>query len=117
MRGRNVSCPQVVRLPEVMRMAYRIVYGPEPKKRTNPPLGQLRIQVLTAVFLLIFVLAVKYGWPEGTAALQRVLLPGEPSVTQQALEGMVSDLQEGEPLGEAFTAFCQQIIDDGKAAD
>lgn len=98
-------------------MAYRIVYGPEPKKRTNPPLGQLRMQVLTAAFLLIFVLAVKYGWPEGTAALQRVLLPGEPSVTQQALEGMVADLQEGEPLGEAFTAFCQQIIDDGKEAD
>lgn len=94
-------------------MGYRIVYGPMPKEiECNRP-SPLRLQAMTAAFLLAFVIGVRLFYPEGTALLQDLLLPGGKTVTEEALTGMISGLQNGEPLGEAFTAFCQEIIDHG----
>ena len=91
-------------------MSYRIVYGPEqkiPKKKEFPT---SRIRVITALFLLLFSISVKKYWPDGHAKLAELLLPGNPGVTQLALEDMVFDLGEGVPLSDAFAAFCRQII-------
>lgn len=94
-------------------MAYRIVYGPMPPVSREKNYKFLRIQMLTALFLLLFVLLVRQAWPEGTAVLRSMLLPGEPTVTEAAFSEMVIDIQSGEPVREAFTAFCRQIVDDG----
>ena len=91
-------------------MSYRIVYGPEiPAPELNRG-GAFRIQMWTAVFLLVFALLVRQMWPEGTRILRNYLLPGDLTVTEAALSDMVAGLQVGQPAGEALTAFCRQII-------
>lgn len=95
-------------------MAYRIEYGPPVPVQYQARSNKHSLQVMTAVFLLLFTLLVKVYYPAGTAKLREFLLPGMPSVTQQALETMVSELRDGDPLRDAFTAFCEQIISDDK---
>lgn len=92
-------------------MSYRIVYGPMPKRK---PLGQgsmLRVQLMAVGFALLFVFLVRMFWPDGLQALQSVLIPGEAGITEAAFGEMVSNLREGQPMGEAVTAFCRQVID------
>ena len=91
-------------------MSYRINYSPEQKIPKRKDSYSSRIRVITAVFLVLFALGVKNHWPEGHERLVKLLLPGEPGVTQTALEDMVSDLGAGVPVSEAFTAFCRQIM-------
>lgn len=97
-------------------MAYRIVYGPMPKGTCPERRSTFRFHLLTAVFLLLFVLLVRQAWPEGTERLRSVLLPGEPGSTEKAVQVLLTDVQEGEPIGDAVTAFCRQIIENGQAS-
>lgn len=94
-------------------MGYRIEYGPTEEKMRKSSGMVRRLQVLTAAFLLLFILLVRQAWPEGTAKLREFLLPGEPSVTQAAFGDLLTDIREGSPFREALTAFCQQVIDNG----
>ena len=94
-------------------MAYRIVYGGESRReRVNRGVG-LRFQTMTAVCLLLFTLAVSQLWPEGTAKLREYLLPGM-NGTQGAVLELMAQIQAGEPVEQALTVFCRQIIEDGK---
>lgn len=92
-------------------MSYRIVYGPMPRAEKPQDWSLLRIQIWSAVFMLLFALLVRQLWPEGVDILKSVLIPQEPTVTEQAVSDMVVDLQTGIPLEDALTAFCRQIID------
>ena len=87
-------------------MGYRIVYGEDPFVKTGQEKSHLR--VLTAGFLLALVVMVRLFWPQGTVLLQRTLLPRENAAFQQ----LRSDIQAGEPMGDAVTAFCQRIVED-----
>ena len=100
---------------EVIFMAYRISYAPPVPESHRPQKDPLRLQVMTAVCLLVFTLLVKTWFPAGTDKLRQLLIPDVPSVTQQALDGFVIDIREGDPLADAFTAFCQHIISHGQA--
>lgn len=94
-------------------MGYRVVYGQMPrveKRRSGRP---LRLQALTAVFLLVFTLTVRQAWPEGQKVLRQFLIPGEPTVTEEAFRDMLEDIQQGESIGDAVTAFCTQIVEYG----
>ena len=97
-------------------MAYRIVYGPMPKATSPGRQISLRISMMTVVFLLLFVLLVKQTWPEGTDMLRSVLLPGEPGKTETAVQTLLEDMRNGEPVGDAVTAFCRQIIENGQTS-
>ena len=96
---------------EGISMAYRVEYGPREPKKTSRLWTQPRMQIFTAVFLLIFLLGVRQTWPEGTAKLKEFLLPGKPASTETALQNFVVNLKEGSGIGDAFTTFCQEIID------
>lgn len=96
-------------------MAYRIEYGPPIPERYQKKNNPLRLKIMTAVCLLVFALLVKTWFPAGAEKLQQLLLPGAPSVTQQALDALVTDIRSGDPLNAAFTAFCQHIIDHDSA--
>lgn len=39
------------------------------------------------------------------------LLPGDPEITAAALDELRQDLYDGQPIQEALTAFCREIID------
>lgn len=99
----------------MISLSYRIEYGPAipPQYRQKPKF--LRLQVMTALFLLLFVLIVRQYFPAGVRTLRQLLLPIHPSVTQQALDELVIDIRDGESFGNAFTAFCVQIISHDQA--
>ena len=87
-------------------MGYRIVYGPE-----FPPPGKSRLGLWTAVFLLVFVTAVRLTWPVGTEYLWGILKPGEQTV--QAFARMVEEVENGQGMGEAVTTFCRSVVANG----
>lgn len=58
-------------------------------------------------------LAVTLMVPRGRLWVRDLLLPGDEDITAAALEGIVSDLRAGEPLGEALETFCKEIIAGG----
>ena len=87
-------------------MGYRIVYGPELPVRRRSRLG-----LWTAVFLLVFVTAVRLTWPVGTEHLRKVLQPAEETV--QAFAQMVDEVENGQGMGEAVTAFCRSVVAHG----
>lgn len=63
--------------------------------------------------LSVAVLAVSLLVPRGRLWVRNLLLPGDEEITVAALEGMVEDLRDGEPLGEAVESFCREIIAGG----
>lgn len=84
-------------------MGYKIRYGlriPAEKKRG-------RWQYVAAIVLAVVIALLCVDIWNG----RQWLLPGDPQVTAQALDTMVDSIREGEPLGEAITCFCREIIE------
>ncbi|MBQ8237774.1 MAG: hypothetical protein IJZ39_06490 [Oscillospiraceae bacterium] len=90
-------------------MGYRIVYGKDAFAETGERKSHLR--AMTAGFALALVVLVRIFWPEGTAVLRDVLLPGQSTAFSQLTE----DLRAGEPIGDAVTAFCRSIVEEAVA--
>ena len=95
-------------------MPYRIEYGSAIPARYIKKKKPFRLQVMTAVCLLLFSLAVRYFFPAGIETMRSVLLPAAHSITQEALDAFMCDLRSGEPLSDSFTAFCVHIIEHDK---
>ena len=70
---------------------------------------------MTAVCLLIFVICVWKFSPAGTSILRGYFISDSKTVTQTALDGFVSNIQDGESVGDAFFAFCTQILESDPA--
>ena len=89
-------------------MGYRIVYGEEPTIGRKSRLG-----LWTAVFLLIFVTAVRLAWPAGAEQLRAVLEPKGETVV--AFSEMVANVGAGQGMGEAVTAFCRSVVNSAQS--
>ena len=96
-------------------MSYRIEYGTAVPVKFQETKRKSHVRTLTALCILLFALGVGKFWPDGRQVLQKYLLPGEPTVTEAALSGLMSDLTQGTDLEQAMLTFCQQIIEHGKA--
>ena len=88
-------------------MGYRITYGQTvsykffPNK--NRKIYRRRIIAgIAIVTLLAGLLSYKSAWMR--------LLPGEERITFMALSNMVERLKNGEPMKEAVTVFCQELV-------
>lgn len=91
-------------------MSYRIEYGPAIPNRYITKNSFLRLQSMTAICLLLFSLIVRHFFPAGTEMLRHILLPGELSVTQEAVETFMCDIRNGEDFTDSLTAFCEYIV-------
>lgn len=91
-------------------MAYRISYGPEVPKQFQKRRSRLRLQVMTAGWLLVFALVVRLFFPAGSALLRQCLQPEPENITQKALNGFVAALRQGETVGDAIYTFCESVI-------
>ena len=96
-------------------MAYRIEYGTPVPQRYQKKHHPQRLQILTAGCLLLFVILVWQFFPAGSDMLYTLLIPGEKSVTQAALDGFVTNIRCGGSVGDAFFAFCTQILESDPA--
>lgn len=107
---------RIIEYPEVMRMGYRILYGPEISRYCNNRRDKKRLWGMTLGCLLLFLALTMQLWPEGRAVLENMLLPGDPAVTKQAFSVMTEQLQSGEAIADAAAAFCQEVLDGAEAA-
>ncbi len=91
-------------------MSYRIEYNPFTPPGRREHLSP-RLPVLTCLFFVLFLLAVKSLWPAGQEALTRLLLPLQTTAdTREAAAAFLSDLQKGHNFRDALTAFGRQIV-------
>lgn len=92
-------------------MGYTIAYhGADAAKKTTVR-RRSQLPVLTAAFLLVFLLLTNLFWPAGRNKLRHIILPGDPDVTAHAVTVLVDDLRAGAPVGEAVKTFCSEILD------
>lgn len=93
-------------------MGYRIEYdsGTAVKGAVHRSMLKTRriLILLTAVVVTAFLVL-----PTVRRSLRDLLLPGDDTVTAQALQGLVEDLRAGEPVSEAMEVFCREIITNG----
>ena len=92
-------------------MGYRIVYGgptPEIKTKTTA----VRLRTMMAAAFLVFCMAVRLFWPEGTTLLQSVFLPSDLTATEEAFSVLLEEIRQGQPVNESITAFCHKILDE-----
>lgn len=89
-------------------MGYRIEYDSGGAKRQ-----EVRKKRFPVVWVLLCAGAAALLIPGVRTAVWHWLLPGDGAMTAQALGELVTDLQTGEPFGEAVTVFCREIIQHG----
>ncbi len=90
-------------------MGYRIEYDGYMAKRKRIRITRQKKRVAAVVAVLACVLGL-VAWPKSRAVVMDILIPGDDQVTASAWEGLVEDLQEGEPFVTALEAFCREII-------
>lgn len=93
-------------------MGYRIVYGPEVRLVSGRTGSTARLRTMIAGAFLLFSILVRLTWQEGAEAMQKLFLPGDLTVTEQAFSEMVTDLRDGETVKDAVVVFCQRILDE-----
>jgi len=89
-------------------MGYKIAYSPEdnrkyPMHKLHPFPRKWIVPTVAATALIIAALS-------NSDAIGKLLLPGDPDVTQAAITTMVEDVKTGTSLPDAITAFCREII-------
>ena len=94
-------------------MGYRVVYSPEREANSVQTQGGGNKLLFSMAFFLLFLAFTVFLWPEGRAALQKLLFSGDAAVTTAALENLAWELEMGEPIAEALEEFCREIIING----
>ncbi len=92
-------------------MSYSIHYdsdNPNFRSQKKPLFG------LIGAILVIMVCAAAIGWaiPQQAMQFRQVLLPWTRTEVKAAFAELREDLRQGEPLSDAVTAFCLEIIHD-----
>jgi hypothetical protein len=92
-----------------MALKYTIVYGDYSRyhqKRSNKKLARNLSKLLLSIAFVTFVVCSPVK-----NKLYNLFLPGEPTVTMDALNHFVEALDSGETLLDAFDVFCQTVMD------
>lgn len=88
-------------------MGYRVEYEPMGKVKKWE---KGKLSMLTAAFLLAFLLFVNGFWPRGREVLRQIFWPGDGMVTAAALDAFAEELRSGESVGTAVESFCRCVI-------
>lgn len=89
-------------------MSYQIIYGESGSVRRKTA-GSHTLAGFTAGFFLLFVLLSRLYWPAGADKLRQIILPCDPDVTAAAFSELMVDINQGDDLTDAVTAFCREI--------
>ncbi len=92
-------------------MGYSIKYGNELIKTPYCSRMSQKSKLLVSVLLTICIVLVFLSLSVGSKTLKEYILPGNADITESALNALISDLKDGEPLGSAVSAFCQEIYE------
>ncbi len=89
---------------------YRIEYGKDSKRK-------LRKYPKGTAFLVVICVVALVGVLEFTGIREKLwhcIIPGDAQVTAAAIDEFVRDIKAGESAGNAFTAFCREILDNAQ---
>ncbi len=86
-------------------MGYKVLY-PQVGKRKYRKFRKPPPKVLITSSIVIFMVLILTFWHGGLSWL----LPGDPVVTENALQEMIDSLQNGETLGQAVVTFCREVV-------
>ena len=89
-------------------MSYCIEYNPELKKR-YPTTKKRRGRPQFFVVLLLAISVAAYIFIRHN--IIRYIIPGDAEVTTAAFSTMVEKIGDGDSVGDAFFAFCRDIVD------
>ena len=92
-------------------MSYRISYG---KIQQETPRKPHRLRYCVAAVVLALVIMARILFPAETMQIAEAMFPLTGESAQEALEVFVQNIGAGESLGDAVTAFCQEILDDAR---
>ncbi len=90
-------------------MGYRIEYDGSTAQKTIIRISKGKKRLMLTILAAVLTLGA-VAFPRSRGILRDLLLPGDEEVTTAALEGLVEDLKEGEPFGDAVETFCREII-------
>lgn len=90
-------------------MSYSIHYGPE--KPSYLPKKKSYFGIIGAG-IIVLIIAISIGWsiPEYSEQFVHALFPWTRSDVQYALGELSQNVREGQPMSDAVTAFCREII-------
>lgn len=90
-------------------MGYRIQYdGGYSKEELAAPKKRRPTALVGAIIVILIVVYALYAHAD---TLQKMLLPGDPAITEEAVTAFSENVKGGVPVGEAFTAFCIEILE------
>lgn len=90
-------------------MSYKISYGETAKMKMRKPNIRFVVPV-AAVLAAALGVTARLCWPDETKQLIEALFPLTSDSSQQALKSFSENIRAGEPIGDAVTAFCREII-------
>lgn len=92
-------------------MSYRVEYNPE-KNKIYPITATKKtkwLHIVLTTMVALFILQKLDINQKG----KYLLLPGDPEITSSAFSAMVENIRGGDRIGDAVTAFCLEIIQNG----
>lgn len=96
-------------------MGYRIIYNPEQYQKYPMAKKHERSASWILTAAIVIAAAALLIHPEIRIAIKHWLLPGDPAVTDAALNGLIENVRAGEGVTRSIAAFCQEIFN-GAAA-
>lgn len=88
-------------------MAYRITYEEDETRKQETKASLFKLQLFTAIGLLMSVLLIKMLLPNSRHTIQTIFLPGE----QPGGEALAQTLCGGEGLRDGLIHLCRQILE------
>ena len=86
-------------------MRYKIIYpqiGKHKYRKSRKPPNMVMI-----IWSIAIITALTFTLWQGSLSW---LLPGDPVVTEFALQEMIDRLRDGEGLGQAVVTFCREVV-------
>ena len=88
-------------------MGYQISYGEmkkEVKKKGKTPFFQICCWFIAGMIVCLSL------HPATNPRLAELVIPGDAEITGKAFEILAEDIQRGERIDDAVTAFCERIL-------
>lgn len=84
-------------------MAYQVIYGASYRVNYKSSNKKTKIIKIAGACIIITGLLL-------IPAVRNFLVPGDTDVTKSAISNFSSNIKEGESVKEAFSSFCQEIV-------
>lgn len=90
-------------------MGYTVRYGPAIKVRRERKRFRLPAMALA---LILSILCLRHAWPNESQRLRQALFPWARESVRAAFAVFREDLEAGQSISAAITAFCLEILDE-----